>query len=361
MNLTRRALGVGLAATGAAATGGYLLLEQTPLLRNVINLRGFVGGEKLGFLADPATTSALRRQGFELSVRQAGSVEMVREPALLQQDPTFLWPSSSVMVEIAKQNHVAVRRSQVILNSPLVVQSWESIATGLAAGGMVKPAANGVRMIDLEAFLRAILAEKEWSELGVPELYGKARIVSTDPNLSNSGFMFAGLAANLLAGSVATTASLPTVSPDMETIFRRMGFKSSSSGSLFEDYLSGGPGAYPMVVLYENQLIQWALADPSRWQRVLAGPSRPVTLYPEPTVYSAHPLISLKPDADPLIDALMSPDLQEIAWTGHGFRGPLGMPGTTLSSDIAQPPSQINAVPMPEAAVMLALLQRLAA
>ena len=37
--------------------------------------------------------------------------------------------------------------------------------------------------------------------------------------------------------------------------------------------------------------------------------------------------MSLKPDADGLIDALMSPDLQAIAWEDHGFRGPVGALG----------------------------------
>ena len=49
--------------------------------------------------------------------------------------------------------------------------------------------------------LKAIIAGETWDACGVA-LFGRARIVSTDPNRSNSGFMFAGLAASLLSGDV---------------------------------------------------------------------------------------------------------------------------------------------------------------
>lgn len=361
MSLTRRAFGLGLVTASAAATGGYLYLKDTPLLRDIVMLQGFAGGEKRGFLGNTATIAELRREGYALNARQAGSVEMVREPQILQQKPDFLWPSSSVMVEIAKENRVEVRRSEVILNSPIVVYSWEPVATGLEAAGFVKRQADGTRAIDLEVYLRSMLAGKSWAELGVAVLSGPARIVSTDPNLSNSGFMFAGLVANLFAGNVATASSLSAVKSDVETVFRRMGFKSNSSGALFEDFIAGGPGVYPMAVLYENQLIEWALADPSRWQQVDTGASRPVILYPVPSVYSAHPLISLKPAADTLIDVLLSAPLQAIAWRGHGFRGPLGAPGAGAIGNIPKVPERLKAVqPMPEAKVMFDILMTLA-
>ncbi|MDD3444762.1 MAG: substrate-binding domain-containing protein [Zavarzinia sp.] len=363
MSVTRRTLGLGLLGASVAATGGFLYLKESPLLRDPTALSGFVGGEKKAFLANPRTVDALASAGFALNARQAGSVEMVRAPELLGQSPDFLWPSSSVMVEIARESNVAIRRSQVILNSPIVVYSWSNVVDGLMRAGLVKPDGAGHPMIDLLAFLRAVLADKGWADVGVPELFGKARLVSTDPNLSNSGFMFAGLVANLLSGDVATIGGLDGVAGDVETLFRRMGYKSHSSGSLFEDYLAGGPGAYPMTVGYESQLVEWIIADPERWRRVSAGSARPVALYPVPTVYSAHPLLSLKPAADGLIEALTGEALQAIAWTDHGFRGPLGAPGASIHADVAAlVPERLDAIaPMPEAAVMLALLARLAA
>jgi hypothetical protein len=83
----------------------------------------------------------------------------------------------------------------------------------------------------------------------------------------------------------------------------------------------------------------------------------------DPTAFSAHPLISLVRDADDLVDALTHESLLEIAWEDHGFRGPLGTVGKArnalLQSRLIE---RIDAVlPMPDAPVMLALLDKLAA
>jgi hypothetical protein len=290
---------------------------------------------------------------------------MVREQALLSQKPQFLWPSSSIMVDLARQSGVAIRKDQVVLNSPVVIYTWEPVVVeALSKSNLVSKATQGYYQLDLKALLEALLAGKNWSDLGIDQLYGRARIISTDPNRSNSGFMFAGLVLSLLAGDVATMDDLDKHGADAQAIFRSMGLKSPSSGKLFDQYLAGGLGAEPMIVGYENQLFEWILADPARWERVKAGTgAKPVVLYPKPTVYSAHPLIVIDPAADPLLEALMSGDLQQLAWTKHGFRGPLGTATGTVDKSVeGLLPPEIDAVlPMPAADVMLALLGKLAA
>jgi hypothetical protein len=100
------------------------------------------------------------------------------------------------------------------------------------------------------------------------------------------------------------------------------------------------------------------MSDPARWQRIRdgAGP-KPVMLYPQPTVFSAHPLIAITPESLPLIDAMQAETFQTIAWTEHGFRGPLGaVDSVTHPASGLTVPQTLNAiVPMPEADVMLAL------
>ena len=106
------------------------------------------------------------------------------------------------------------------------------------------------------------------------------------------------------------------------------------------------------------------LQDAERWKRLETNaPAKPVILYPQPTVFSAHPLISVDRQADNLIDALMSESLLELAWEDHGFRGPLGTIGKArnplLQSRLID---RVDAVlPMPDAPVMMALLDRLTA
>ena len=368
MAISRRTLGLGLLALAGAGTSGYLTLKDRPelqgLLGNRTKLSGFIGGEKLSFVQDPDVIHALGSHGLELDARVAGSVEMVREPALLSQSPAFLWPSSSIMVDIARKSGVKVRNDQVVLNSPIVIYSWQPVADGLIKKGFVTVTSTRQYQLDLAALLTALLADADWSALGVDALYGKARIISTDPNRSNSGFMFAGLVLSLLAGDVATASDLAKFGPQAQAMFRAMGFKSSSSGKLFDQYIAGGVGSEPMIVGYENQLVEWILADPARWDRVMkSGGAKPVVLYPRPTVYSAHPLIVVDDQAGRLLEVLLSPKLQELAWTKHGFRGPLGAVTGTMDSAIAgMLPAEVDAIlPTPDADVMLSLLDMLKA
>ena len=369
MAISRRAVGLGILGLSAAATGALVYGRSSPLIRGYLGeetkLFGFIGGEKERFLANPDVVSALRRHGgLVLDARRAGSVEMARERTLLDQKPQFLWPSSSVLVDLARASGVKIQRDQVILNSPIVVYSWDVVAKGLVAAGLAQPDGAVRYRLELARLLDAILQNRAWADIGVPSLYGRARLLSTDPNRSNSGFMFAGLAANLLAGEVATPQSLTVVGDKVQAIFTGMGYKPSSSGKMFEAYIAGGPGAQPLIVGYENQLVEWVLEDEARWSRLeAAAPAKPVILYPQPTVFSAHPLIAIDETANALIDALMSPDVQEIAWTKHGFRGPLGTSGeidTPLVKDRILP--RIDQVlPMPDIRTMLALIDRLAA
>jgi hypothetical protein len=369
MAISRRALGIGLLATSAAATGGYVYLNEHPEIAGKFGspkqLFGFAGGEKEGFIGNARVRGLLeRRFGLVLDARRAGSVEMVRERALLDQKPQFLWPSSSVLVEVARTSGVKISRDQVIFNSPIVLYSWDRIADGLVKAGFAEPAGGPRYTIDLMKLLKAIIAGESWASLGVSDLFGRARIVSTDPNRSNSGFMFAGLAASLLSGDVIALDTLPRIDGDVATVFKRMGFKPPSSGKLFDDYIAGGAGAQPLIVGYENQLVEWVLQDPERWKRVDANaPAKPVIIYPRPTAFSAHPLISIERAADELIDALTSEAVLELAWEDHGFRGPLGTIGKArnplLQSRLID---RIDAVlPMPDAPVMMALLDHLAA
>ncbi len=369
MAISRRAFGVGLVAASAAATGGYVYLRGHPEIAGHLgearHLFGFAGGEKEGFLSNARVRDVLeRRFGLVLDARRAGSVEMVRERALLDQKPQFLWPSSSVLVEVARASGVKISRDQVIFNSPIVLYSWDRVADGLVKGGLAQAAGGPRYKIDLAKLLKAIIAGESWAAIGVADLFGRARVVCTDPNKSNSGFMFAGLSASLLSGDVVMLETLDRINGDVATVFRRMGFKPPSSGKLFDDYIGGGVGAQPLIVGYENQLVEWVLQDAERWKRVEANaPAKPVILYPQPTVFSAHPLISIDRQADDLIDALMSETVLEMAWEDHGFRGPLGTIGKARNTLLEQRLiDRIDAVlPMPDAPVMLALLDRLAA
>src|SRR5262249_33179943 len=140
MTMSRRTvIGLGLLGASAVATTGVVLFRDQPALRSIVGdvetLRGYAGGEKMAFIENPRTVSALKRKGLALNAERAGSVEQVRDASLLNTKPQFLWPSSSPLVELARQN-TKVLRDQVIFNSPIVIYSWEPIAQGLVRAGI---------------------------------------------------------------------------------------------------------------------------------------------------------------------------------------------------------------------------------
>jgi hypothetical protein len=118
-------------------------------------------------------------------------------------------------------------------------------------------------------------------------------------------------------------------------------------------------GGKPLIAAYESQLIEFILSNPERWNGLKTSKIRPVMLYPAPTVTSSHPIISLSAAADPLVGALTDPDLQELAWSEHGFRGKLGSVGRGGPAVEGLSQTVSSLVPMPDAATMLALMQRL--
>jgi hypothetical protein len=365
---TRRALGLGLLAAGIGGTAAVSVVGPRRLEGlltgggpDPATLWGFIGGEKVDFVRNPTVRDLLRRRfGLTLDARRAGSVEMVNDPALTAQGPQWVWPASSVLVQLARRNGLPVRRDDVVFNSPLVVYSWSPVVEALAAAGYVERRENAYFLVRMPELMAAIANGLSWRDVGVRELFGRVIVTSTDPTRSNSGFSFAALIANLFAGDVATPDTLRRDMPKILSVFERMGYKEPSSGTHWNGYLNEGMGGKPLIVAYENQLIEFILANPERWAALQAGRIRPVMLYPVPTVTSSHPIVSLAEPADRLVAALTDDAVQALAWREHGFRSRLGDIGQGGPKVETLAPIVSSIVPVPEATTMLALMERLA-
>lgn len=345
----------------AAAVWQFVLKGELPdlgLPRKTVVARGVIGSEKSGFLEDEEVVQALRRRhGLQVEYTRAGSIEMVR--GTMDAGADFLWPSSQLALELYRleRDNPAVK-SGVIFGSPLVLYSWDIVADALAAKGLAGTQ-DGLLAADMPKLVSLAAAGTPWADLGLPQLYGRAAIVSTDPNRSNSGTLFAGLAASVLAGDVVDERTVEPQLPVLKGLFGRLGYLEHSTGVLFEQYLRAGVGTYPLVVGYENQIVEFALANPGSWPE-LSGKLR--ILYPVPTVWSAHPLIALTPTGERLLAALLDPELQRLAWERHGFRtgvtGAANDPSKLTVTGIA--PAVTKVIPVPTPRVMERILEALA-
>jgi len=91
------------------------------------------------------------------------------------------------------------------------------------------------------------------------------------------------------------------IAPPKPTIPFSFKISNKDSLDLFSQYLTKGVGSYPMIVGYENQVIEFATQYPAQWQGVKNNIR---ILYPVPTVWSTQPLISLNEKGNKLIQAL---------------------------------------------------------
>ncbi|MBF0468918.1 MAG: hypothetical protein HQK61_08540, partial [Desulfamplus sp.] len=204
-----------------------------------------------------------------------------------------------------------------------------------------------------------IMSKKAWKEIGLEQLYGNVMIRSTDPTKSNSGNIFAALVANTLnKGDVVTPATVASVLPALERFFARLGHMEHSSEVLFNMFLQQGAGAYPIIVGYENQLLEFAHAHEEALPLLN---SKVRILYPFPTVWSSHPFISLSDKGKKLLNALKSDDIRQFAWKKHGFRsGMAGAGSDTSVLKIKGIPNTINGVMQtPNEATMDIITERL--
>jgi hypothetical protein len=275
-----------------------------------------LGGEKSGLFDDERFTGVLSKQyAFTLHYKKAGSIDMISAPL---EGMDYLFPSSYTALELYRQKYgSAYIRAEVVFNSPIVLYTRKTVADALKKQGWVH-AGDETEYIDLVKLIDAVLADTRWSAIGLDELYGNIFVISTDPLKSNSGNMFAGLVANMLnGGEVATRESLERDGPELKRFFDKLGYLESSSADLFNSFLKTGIGARPVIVGYESQILEFSVEHPADWKYVKDDI---VVLYPEPTVWSAHPFIALTGNGDRVIDALLGEEIQALAWETHGFR-----------------------------------------
>jgi len=351
-----RLIGIGILLLVVVAALVYRWTQASP---PEVTLHGYVGGEKVGFLDDEKVRGLLRkRYGAVLDYAKAGSIEMVTGKT---EGMDFLWPSSQVAFELYKTlQGNALAKGEVIFYSPIVLYSWDIVADALVREGIVQIRDSVYYITDFPKLIGMVQRGTPWRDIGLTELYGKVTMISTDPNKSNSGNMFAGLLANMMCGDVATDATIDTVLPRLSRLFRGLGFLEHSSADLFLQYLSMGVGAKPIIVGYESQIVEFSLQNRESWPRI----QRKVRiLYPEPTVWSAHPLIELKPGAELLVKALKDEDVQRMAWEAHGFRtGLIGVQNDPRVLAVVGIPERITKVlPMPSPEVMQKIMSSISA
>ncbi len=327
----------------------------------LVEVRGFTGSEKIDFLRNPEVQRILReRYNLTVDYTSKGSVAQVIEDSA---GMDFLWPSNDMArVLFEELNPQMSVKSSNIFRSPMVLYSWSHIADYLMAAGYIEER-SGIYYANMETLVTmAVAGDTTWADLGYADNPNRFKIISSDPTRSNSGNMFYGLMANLLVkqdtgGEVADDATIDAVLPAIDAYYDGMGLMKDGSGDLFEAFVATGNGSYPLIINYESLLIEFTLQNPDYRQEIL---SKIRVIYPEPTMWSDHPLIALTDNGARLMDALEDADLQRIAWEQHGFRSGLGVISGANNLEGINLPDRIGvATQLPRPSVMLKLIETL--
>lgn len=321
----------------------------------VTEIKGYVGGEKIGLLEDEEVQEILRDK-YKLSIdyAKAGSIDMITADAT---GMNFLFPSNQTALELYEKINGDPVKSEIILNTPIVLYTRQAVADAFVSEGLATKDGD-VYYVDMTRLTEAIENGTKWSDIGLDQLYGSITVGTTDPTKSNSGNMFAGLLANTLCGGVADETSLYEILPRLESIFQKLGYMESSSSDLFDQFLKTGMGAKPLIAGYENQLLEFAVENPETWEHVSGDI---IMMYPTPTVWSSHVFIALDENGTLGIDALLDEDIQRLAWEKHGFRtGVYDTPADSEHFGVSGLADEITQVaPMPDADTMDRIIRNL--
>ena len=340
--MKKKIVGLILLVVLMAVIGGiYFVTGNAP---RIVNVDGYVGGEKIELLEDEEVQSVFEEKyGLNVDYSRAGSLDMMTAD-LSGRD--YLFPSSSIALEYYEDLHGSPVQSEIVLNTPIVLYTHQIVLDAFESQGLITTDGD-IHYIDMAGLLELIQNGAQWSDIGLPELYGRVSVDTTDPSKSNSGNMFAALVANVLnEGRTVTEADLAAILPELQDIFGKLGYMETSSSDLFSQFLRMGVGAEPIIAGYESQLIEYAAIYPDEYDRIRDDV---VMLYPTPTVWSAHVMIALDENGQILLNAMQDEEVQDLAWKKHGFRtgnyGDIADSGSIPADGVASSITQVAQVP----------------
>ena len=294
------------------AAGALFLWPRPP---TIVPVKGLGGGSKSGLLADPDVQRILRER-YRLAVDYSTSGSLVLGDC---KDCDFLWPGNEADVERYRASHGGKVSYDKALQSPLVLYSWDEVTDALIKAGLVEREGDTYYLTDVQGFLTLNAEGKTWKHIGLPQIFGRAVIISADPTRADSGNTFAAYIATMRnQEQVLDRKALAPLLAGVREYFANQGYLQPKTKDLWDRYVTAGMGGYPIIVAYESlgiELIQ--LLPESERAEVLAHIRM---IYPRPTVWFSHPLILVTARGKALADALKDPEIQAIAWKVHGFR-----------------------------------------
>ncbi len=318
-------------------------------------VRGVIGSEKEAFFKDQRVSARFVCAGLSVTVDASGSREMLTALERPNRDGYgFAFPGSTATAKKI-MNELAITDSFKPFSSPMAVATFKDVVDVLTKAAIVQPASDGGMVVDVKALLDVARKGTLWDQLPGNDnprtsWHKAVRLMTTDPQDSNSAIMFLSIASLVANGGlvVTTAADVQKVLPDLCRLVIDQGEKPDTSQVLFDRYLVDGMGRIPMALIYEAQFVAEAPG-----QKPTLTPDM-VLLYPRPTVYSEHTLIPLDDPGHRVGQALRDdPELARLA-AEHGFR-----PARATSQPISSRRAPVDIVGSPSFEVLESMIDSL--
>ena len=293
-------------------------------------IHGAVGGGKENFLADEEINRILKEDyGIQVVNDAWSNGKLIKDPLTYEEKGKekyydFAFFSDQRYYEYyqlpAAEGEVPrlpKKKGFIALNTPIVFYSWDAVVDALAAEGVVTESDGSYFVTDMPKLLGYINDGVKWQDLGLKDIYGTVNIASTDPVTSSPGATYYGLLAAIMNEGEVTQSGLADIMPRLQNFYRKSGFMNNTPADLFDLYLRTGMGAKPMIVDYEKSIVDFANSNPEGYEQVQ---DHLRILYPSPTIWNSHCIISFNDAGTKFVDALNDKRIQEIAFQRYGFR-----------------------------------------
>ena len=293
--------------------------QEQQAIASATPLAGIIALDVEPFFKDPRVVKVLAANKLPVNVVRIGSREMAGK-VVAGSTPDFFFSSGVVaanqIAEAARKANIPAAQSSPFF-TPLVIASWEPIAKILVANGIAKPLSPKVYGLDMGKLTELMLKKKRWKDLKDAGGYdvGRSVLVSTtDVRRSNSAAMYLALTSHALTGDIVTDrATAQATALKLAELFKRQGYQENYVNGNFDDYVAIGIGKTPLAFIYENQLVNYALA-----KKGVAADM--VLLYPQPTIVNKVVFIATNERSKALAELLANnAELQDIA-VEYGFR-----------------------------------------
>ena len=296
-----------------------------------VTVYGAVGGGKENFLADPDVNRIMaEKYGISVQNDPWSNGKMIRNELTYTDKNNgstgtvdFVFFSDQRYYEYyqteAKEGEaprLRKQRGEIILNTPIVFYSWKEVVDVLEKEEIVTERDGVFYISDMNKLLEYITSEKKWKDIGL-NIYGNINIGSTDPVTSSPGATYYGLLASILSDGQLSSQTLSEIMPRLQQFYKQSGFMNNTPADLFDQYLRTGYGTKPIIGDYEKSMVDFAINNPEGYASVK---DRVRILYPEPTIWNSHCIISFTDNGTKFIEALNDNEIQEIAFNRYGFR-----------------------------------------